>query len=187
MIILLNSSFVVAQLVVKNDTIQFCIRTKKEDLKIRDDFNLKIEVINISNRPIQVYETLVEGSRGDKMANCHIEIYKLNEQEFNKFYSRYIHYDESVYTSESFRHYDIGKKQLPVASKKVIYINLLNLTETFPPGQYKFRIHFRVNTIPNLKYYSKKDYELGLMQPTDEIEYLSTQWQLFTVAKFISK
>ena len=180
------SSNSLAQLNVKNDSIQISVSLTKMNVSQNSDLCLKFQVKNLTKRKLLVYENWEEGAYGDKMANCNIEITVLENGKYIPFYKRYKHHIDSIYTSEIYRHYDLPMIDLPNGSSKDFNFNILTLTETFPPGEYKLRIHFRVKTIPNLNNFSQQDYDLGLLQPFDTIKYLSTKWLSFKVSKFIS-
>ena len=160
------------------DSLRISFVFPKQEIKTQGDLTLKVVYKNLTNRSIEVYKFLKEGYQGDRFFNISIDMQRLHKKKFVYHATRY--YSSSYsYNMDSLRHFDLPKKTLPPFTSDTLSINLLDVVNMLDTGQYRFRAHLRVKTIPNNTPYNDPNFETA--PPVDEIVYSVSKWFGFTV------
>lgn len=154
---------------------------------VYDSSHLTLNVIyrNNTNRYISIYESLDEGYKGDRFFNISIEMEKLNKNKYSYHPLRFYISAHAGRMEDSFRHYDLPKKQLQPYASDTLTLDILKVANGFSPGKYRFKAHLRVKTIRDDREYNDPNFESE--PPMDKIEYTSSQWIYFTVKKEIQR
>lgn len=167
-----------------NDSLSVTFHFKEREILDSNQLSLSIEYRNKSSLPIDIYQYLDEGDKGDRFYNLSIEMQKLKGKKYSPHAMRFYQNAFLYRMEDSLRHYDLPKMKLPAYTSHTLRFNLLKSAKGFLPGSYRFKIHLRVATIRDETEYNDKNFETP--PPMDKLEYVSSGWFYFTVKKEIA-
>jgi hypothetical protein len=131
-------------------------RLKKKTIDSSRDLDLYIAIKNISRHPVRAYKTLWYDRMPSPLGNYDCQLYKKTSKGYNfvDHYSQtsgYRYFSDSliqIYSqpaADSILHFfDIYKDTLLPGSTNMMQFNILNVNHFLKPGQYRFRIAFRL-------------------------------------------
>lgn len=165
----------------KNDSVRINFLFGNPMVQDSNDLTIKVIYTNLSQKNVEVYQELFEGDKGDRFFNVNAEVEKKHNSGHLRhplrFYQNPLLYD----MEERYRHYDLPKKQLSPQSSDTLKLNLLAIAKTFFPGEYRLKVHLRIQTIQDLTDYTDINFEKA--PPMDTLIYTSSNWIYFKVRR----
>jgi hypothetical protein len=149
------------------------------------DFCYFVIQSNLSSATKQVYAKLVWGDTASRFSNYFWVLYKKDGPVYipiappqitdaSTFIESDLHMKYGEKGDSIFSIYDIEKKGLLPSKSDTLCFNLLLDNSVFDPGEYRFRIYFRIGNA-----YSSKN---GKREISD-LSYVASSWYYFRVAK----
>lgn len=167
-----------------NDSLSVTFHFIQREINDSSQLTLSVEYRNKVSSPVEVYQYLDEGDKGDRFYNINIEMEKLKGTKYFPHAMRFYQNAFLYRMEDSLRHYDLPKMKLPAYTSHTIRYNLLKSAKGFLPGNYRFKIHLRVETIRDDAEYNDKNFETP--PPMDKLKYVSSKWFCFAVKREIA-
>lgn len=158
LVLLCGNGFSQQRIIGDSIRVLFLKNHNKNLLQERSDFDYLIVVTNISSKPVRAYRELLYGRMPSPLANYDCPLYEKDDTGF-RFVDHYSYEPPYQYLMDSLRQiysdsvansiikdFDFHKYILEPGESDTLQFNLLCNNFYLEPGQYKFKIAFRIGS-----------------------------------------